>query len=101
MMLRMIKLARHPVEIVRRVATSARRVGDALGAKLLDHPFEISRIDASAASLWPANQEEAEPPRWRPDAWQPRTARSDHRVRIRPDRQPRRPWLPRRPRHAS
>ena len=61
--------------IVRLVVRSAARMLAALGTQLLDHPFTIDRLDASAETLWPSRPEELEPPRWRTDLSAPRQDR--------------------------
>jgi hypothetical protein len=49
-------------------ASVAGRVGGRVVRQLMDHPFTIDRVDASADALWPRNPEEADSPRWRFDA---------------------------------
>lgn len=49
-------------------ASVIRRVMGQAIHQLIDHPFEIDRMDASADVLWPRNPEESDPPRWRFDA---------------------------------
>lgn len=78
-----------PIRPSRAAAALGRRAALALVRRLLDHPHEIDRLDASAASLWPANREEAEPPRWRLDLPPAPRARIDAAERhLQPARRP-------------
>jgi len=73
---------RRPARIVGYLLGSAPRLGSALRQQLLDHPSTIDRLDASAASLWPANPEEAQPPRWQMDDLVPRQIRAVRRTPV-------------------
>jgi hypothetical protein len=56
---------RGPLEAVALAAMLPVRLVTALSHRLIDHPFEIDRLDASAEALWPSTPEEPQPPRWR------------------------------------
>ncbi len=53
-----------------RLVAVARRLWAAIDRRLSDHT--IPRLDASAEALWPANPEEADPPRWQLHLIEPR-----------------------------
>jgi hypothetical protein len=55
-------------QVLARAAAFGRRVGVAVLRQLVHHPHTFDRLDASPATLWPSNPEEADPPRWRLDA---------------------------------
>lgn len=53
-----------------RFGAVAGRLGAAIDRRLSDHT--IPQLDASAEALWPANPEEADPPRWQLHLNEPR-----------------------------
>jgi hypothetical protein len=59
--------ARRSTGLAALVAATPVRLATALFQRLIDHPFEIDRLDASAGSLWPRTPEEPQPPRWQVD----------------------------------